>query len=105
VKSVDDQHVNAPTLASQKQPIDKRVMDAREMGSGFSNGKWLCCSLFALSAHSSPENLLTCHLIGKCPETWAAFALKYKHLPRIMSIGRNVPGKAASHLASPINIL
>ncbi len=38
-------------------------MDAREMGSGFSNGEWLCCSLFALIAHSSPENLLTCHLI------------------------------------------
>ncbi len=38
-------------------------MDAREMGSGFSNGEWLCCSRFALSAHSSPENLLTCHLI------------------------------------------
>ena len=31
------------------------------MGSGFSNGQWLCCSRFAPSAHLSPENLLTCH--------------------------------------------
>jgi hypothetical protein len=38
-------------------------MDACEMGSGFSNGEWLCCSLFASSAHSSRRNLLTCHLI------------------------------------------
>jgi hypothetical protein len=33
------------------------------MGSGFSNGSWLSCSLFAPIAHLSPENLLTCHLI------------------------------------------
>src|SRR6266571_3942921 len=33
------------------------------MGSGFSNGSWLYCSLLAPIAHSSPQNLLTCHLI------------------------------------------
>jgi hypothetical protein len=33
------------------------------MGGGFSNGSWLSCSLLALIAHSSPQNLLTCHLI------------------------------------------
>jgi hypothetical protein len=33
------------------------------MWSGFSSGEWLCCSLFTLIAYSSPENLLTCHLI------------------------------------------
>src|SRR5260221_451342 len=31
--------------------------------SGFSRCQWLSCSLFAPTAHSSPENLLTCHLI------------------------------------------
>jgi hypothetical protein len=31
------------------------------MGSGFSGGEWLCCSLFALIAHFSPQNLLTLH--------------------------------------------
>jgi hypothetical protein len=33
------------------------------MWSGFSNGEWLCCSLFAPIAYLSPQNLLTCHLI------------------------------------------
>ena len=33
------------------------------MWGGFSNGERLCCSLFAPTAHSSPQNLLTCHLI------------------------------------------
>jgi hypothetical protein len=33
------------------------------MGSGFSRRIHPQCSLFAPIAHSSPENLLTCHLI------------------------------------------
>jgi len=35
---------------------------------------------------------------GKCPETWAAFALKGKHLPRIMGTGRKMPEQTAPHL-------
>ena len=33
------------------------------MGSGLSNREWVCCSLFAPIDHSSPENLITRHLI------------------------------------------
>jgi hypothetical protein len=38
------------------------LKEVYQVGSGFSNGKWLCCSRFALIAHLSPENLLTRHL-------------------------------------------
>jgi hypothetical protein len=36
---------------------------------GFLKHYWLCCSLFAPSAHLSPENLLTCHLIYQDHQT------------------------------------
>jgi hypothetical protein len=36
-------------------------MDAREMGSGFSNGEWLCCSLFVRDQLT--RHLKTCSLV------------------------------------------
>src|SRR5882724_995413 len=53
------------------------------------------------------EQLLTCQRIerrdqggtGKCPEISAAFALKYEHLPLILSTRTNLPGKTAPLLA------
>jgi hypothetical protein len=43
-----------------------------QMGSGFSHGQWLCCSLFAPIAHSWPSNLLRLHLIYQMSrkQTW-----------------------------------
>jgi len=61
------------------------------------------------SEHSKPKIALVCDLISHSlisyqaselhqkrgrPKIWAAFALKHEHLPRMLSTGRNVPGKA-----------
>jgi type I restriction enzyme, R subunit len=44
--------------------VNVQLVSAVSRATGcFSNDQWVCCSLFAPSAHSSPENLLTYHLI------------------------------------------
>jgi len=46
------------------------------MWSDIPNGEWLCCSLLALIAHLSPQNLLTCHLIYQLKPVPHLFVLK-----------------------------
>jgi hypothetical protein len=62
--------------------------------SGFSDDQWLCCSLFAPSAHSWPENLLTLHayyqvaLIQPRERGGKRLAQRYRQRTPAMAAGR-----------------